>query len=72
MTGKEHGKAFVEAILLFAARAFKPRGFRVSIAEFNLRSQRTFLGLGFVKANSFSRDGDGMRFVQLQRALEPE
>jgi len=48
MTGKGDGKAFVEAILQFAATAFEPSRFRVSIAEFNLRSQSTFLGLGFV------------------------
>jgi len=72
LVGKGLGKVYVEAILQFAATAFEPSRFRVSIAEFNLRSQSTFLGLGFVKTNSFSREGDGMKFVQLQRALEPE
>ena len=68
MVGKGHGKAFVAAILAFAAGAFKPERIRVTIAAFNERSQRTFLGLGFTKTNRFNRDGDGMEFVQLERA----
>ena len=72
LVGNGLGKVFVEAILQFAATAFKPSRFRVTIAEFNLRSQKVFLGLGFTKTGSFDREGDGMRFVQLQRASGTE
>ena len=67
LVGKGLGKAFVAAILAFAAEAFKPERFRVTIAAFNERSQRAFLGLGFAKTNSFNRVGDGLGFVQLER-----
>lgn len=69
MTGKGLGKAFVGVILDYAARAFDPARFRVTIAEFNQRSQKVFLGLGFALTNRFERDGDGMRFVQLEREI---
>ncbi len=67
MVGRGLGMAFVDAILRFATVEFNPARFRVSIAEFNKRSQRTFLKLGFVETYGFDRDGDGMRFVQLER-----
>jgi len=67
MIGRGLGKAFIAAILKFATEEFYPRRFRVSIAKFNKRSQRTFLKLGFIETNSFNRDGDGMKFIQLER-----
>ena len=41
--------------------------FRVSIAEFNKRSQKVFLKSGFVQTHSFVRDSDGMKFVQFEK-----
>lgn len=70
MVGRGLGKAFVAAILQFAVEAFKPDRFRVSIAGFNQRSQRTFLNLGFHQTHSFSRQGDGMAFIQLEREVQ--
>ena len=67
MVGRGLGGPFVDAILRFATEEFNPGRFRVSIAEFNKRSQRTFLKLGFIETYSFNRDGDRMRFVQLER-----
>ena len=67
IVGKGLGKAFVVAILRFATEQFKPKRFRVSIAEFNKRSQITFSRLGFMKTYNFNREGDGMRFVQFER-----
>jgi RimJ/RimL family protein N-acetyltransferase len=67
MVGKGLGAAFVDAILHYAAGEFSPERFRVSVAAFNQRSQRTFLKLGFVETASFKRVTDGMRFVQLER-----
>jgi RimJ/RimL family protein N-acetyltransferase len=70
MTGRGQGRVFTEAILAFATEAFKPSMFRVTIAEFNQRSQRVFLGLGFMKTGSYERAGDGMRFIQFERQAE--
>ena len=67
MIGRGLGKAFVAAILKFATEELCPRRFRVSIAKFTKRSQRTFLKLGFIETRSFNRDGDGMKFIQLER-----
>jgi ribosomal-protein-alanine N-acetyltransferase len=65
--GKGHGKFFIDAILAFALEEFGPSKFRVSIAEFNERSQRAFQNQGFEAIVSFIRSGDGMKFVQLER-----
>jgi RimJ/RimL family protein N-acetyltransferase len=65
--GKGHGRAFVAAVLGFAVVNFNPDIFRVTIAAFNQRSQRVFLGLGFKQTERFDRDSDGMKFVQLER-----
>jgi len=70
MVGRGLGKAFVAAILQFAVEAFQPDRFRVSIARFNQRSRRTFLNLGFRQTHSFSRQGDEMEFVQLEREVQ--
>jgi RimJ/RimL family protein N-acetyltransferase len=67
LVGKGQGSAFIAAILGFAVKEFNPAAFRVTIAAFNQRSQRVFFGLGFRETGSFDRDGDGMRFVQLER-----
>jgi ribosomal-protein-alanine N-acetyltransferase len=65
--GKGLGKFFIGAILAFALEEFGPSKFRVSIAEFNKRSQRVFQNQGFEEIASFIRIGDGMKFVQLER-----
>jgi RimJ/RimL family protein N-acetyltransferase len=70
LIGKGLGEIFVSAIIGFATEEFSPRTFRVSIAAFNKRSQKTFLNLGFVKTHQFSRDGDGMKFLQFERDVE--
>ena len=69
LVGRGFGGDFVKSILRFAADEYQPVKFRVSIAEFNKRSQKTFMNLGFVNTFSFDRDGDGMRFVQLEREV---
>ena len=70
LVGRGFGRAFVAAILGFATNQYHPERFRVSIAEFNKRSQKTFQNLGFVETHRFPRDGDGMEFVQLERDVE--
>ena len=70
LVGRGFGRNFVETILRFGAEEYQPVKLRVSIAEFNKRSQRTFMNLGFIETFSFNRDGDGKRFVQLERELD--
>ena len=65
--GKGFGKLFINTILAYALEEFKPVKFRVSIADFNKRSQRAFQNQGFKEVASFNRIGDGMKFVQLER-----
>jgi RimJ/RimL family protein N-acetyltransferase len=67
--GQGYGKSFIGAILAFAMDEFEPVKFRVSIAAFNLRSQRAFLGQGFIEVTRFGRDNDGMEFVQLEKEI---
>jgi RimJ/RimL family protein N-acetyltransferase len=61
------GRLFIEAILAFAQNEFGMSKFRVSIASFNLRSQRAFIAQGFKEYIRFRRTSDGMEFTQLQR-----
>ena len=67
LVGMGKGKVFVETILWFALAEFSPKRFRVTIAKFNERSQKTFLKLGFVEIQTFTRKSDGMRFIRLER-----
>jgi ribosomal-protein-alanine N-acetyltransferase len=71
-TGQGLGKLFVRAILDYAQKRYRPGRFRVTIAEFNKRSLRTFQSLGFCETFRFLRSGDGLEFIQLERtsALE--
>ena len=66
-TGNGLGKFFVTAILRFALANYKSLRFRVTVAEFNVRSMRTFQSLNFVETVRFNRPSDGLAFVQLER-----
>ena len=66
-TGRGLGRYFISAILQYALDTYKPAKFRVSIAEFNLRSQRAFLRQGFEEVAHFNRTTDGMPFLQFER-----
>jgi len=71
--GRGLGTGFVASILEFAQETFAPETLRVTIAEFNRRSQRTFQRLGFAETSRFTRNSDGLVFVQLEReAQAPE
>ena len=65
--GQGLGSHFISAILQFALERYSPANFRVSIAEFNLRSQRAFLSQGFNEMARFKRTTDGMPFVQFEK-----
>ena len=57
-TGKGFGKLVLTEFLAYALAAFRPDRFRATIAAFNLRSQRTFFGLGFVESGRFFANGN--------------
>ena len=56
-TGRGLGKLVLAEFLDFALDVYRPDRFRATIAAFNLRSQRTFLGLGFVETSRFFANG---------------
>jgi ribosomal-protein-alanine N-acetyltransferase len=67
--GQGEGSRFVEAILHYGLQRYKTQGFRVTIAEFNKRSLKTFLSLGFKETNRFKRPGDHLAFIQLEKMI---
>lgn len=67
LTGQGLGAGFVEEILAYAWKAYHPEIFRVTVADFNLRSMQTFLNLGFEVTGHFIRERGKMPFTQLER-----
>jgi RimJ/RimL family protein N-acetyltransferase len=67
--GKGLGEGFVTAILDYACRMYVPHTLRVTVADFNQRSLRTFRKLGFERIFRFKREPDGMPFTQLERRI---
>jgi ribosomal-protein-alanine N-acetyltransferase len=65
LTGQGRGHLFVQAVLDLAWREFSPAFFRVTVAEFNRRAQRVWMGAGFETVQSFARSGDGVPFLVL-------
>lgn len=53
MTGKGVGASFMEAGLGYAAAAYRPRGFRLSVATFNQRAITVYERVGFVRGATF-------------------
>ncbi len=69
LVGKGLGGRFVQAILDHARRAYEPQVLRVTVADFNQRSLRTFHKLGFEPTAWFKREPDGMPFTQMERRI---
>ncbi|MEZ4645379.1 MAG: GNAT family N-acetyltransferase [Chloroflexota bacterium] len=53
-TGQGQGYRFVAAVIEFAQKTFQPTMLRVTIAEFNERAKRVWLGQGFVEGQRFT------------------
>jgi [ribosomal protein S18]-alanine N-acetyltransferase len=68
-TGRGLGKLVLIEFLEFVLDAYHPDRFRATIAAFNLRSQRTFLGLDFVETSRFFANGS--EWVIVTRAAVP-
>lgn len=69
LVGQGLGHGFVTDILEYARKTFQPDLFRVTVADFNLRSLKTFQKLGFERTNHFDRHPDGMSFTELERSV---
>ena len=67
LTGQGRGEVFVTAVLKYARRAYNPDRFRVTVADFNQRSMKTFQKLGFEVKVHFLRHPDSLPFTQLER-----
>lgn len=67
LTGKGLGKDFVGAVLDFARDTYQPEIYRVTVAEFNQRSQKTFLDLGFSVCSCFTGELVDRKYTQLER-----
>ena len=67
LTGQGLGAGFVSEILAYAWKIFRPEIFRVTVADFNLRSLTTFQNLGFLAVGHFVRKAGKMPFTQLER-----
>ena len=67
LTGRGQGAAFGAALLEFTQRTFAAPVLRVTIAEFNGRSQRLAVKAGFRPVSRFLRKRDGMPFVVMVR-----
>lgn len=63
LTGHGLGATFAAAVVAFAIAHYAPPRLRVTIAAFNQRAQRVWLGLGFQPVAHFGRTGDGMPFT---------
>ena len=72
LTGVGRGHKFVSAILEYARERFHPDRFRVTIADFNLRSLKTFQSLGFKIQGSFVREMVDIHFFHLEKSVKEE
>jgi [ribosomal protein S18]-alanine N-acetyltransferase len=69
LTGRGQGQSFLEDGLAFAREQFEPRGFRLSVAEFNRRAIRVYERVGFTQTRTFAHETNGgvYRFVEMER-----
>lgn len=72
LTGQDLGKDFVTAVLNFARNTYRPEVYRVTVADFNQRSLKTFQRLGFSIRDQFTRDFGEVIFTQLERSVKKE
>ena len=70
LVGQGLGRDFVSAILDFAKYRYNPGSFRVTIADFNQRSQNTFLSHGFREGYKFIREMIEIPFTQYLKEIK--
>ena len=67
LTGQGHGLTYVNTVLDFAGRTFKPTLLRVTVAEFNKRAVRVWEKAGFRPVQRFQESQDERDYVVLKR-----
>ena len=67
LVGQGRGADFIGVILNFAETRYQPDNFRVTIADFNQRSQKTFQKHGFVESHKFIRELVELPFTQFEK-----
>lgn len=70
LVGRGLGRYFVSAILDYAYKRYQPECFRVTIADFNQRSQKTFQNLGFKESCYFIRELEDIPFTQFEKEIK--
>lgn len=70
LVGQGQGMDFVSAILNYAKYQYNPGSFRVSIADFNQRSQKIFLKHGFRESHKFIREMVEIPFTQYEKEIK--
>ncbi len=72
LVGQGHGKQYAAAVANYGATQYKAQRLRVTIAAFNQRAQRVWLGLGFQPVERFIKVDSEDAFVVMSRsAREP-
>lgn len=67
LTGQGLGSAFAGNVIKNGLDKYDPTKLRVTIAAFNKRAMRTWGKNGFRQTQEFEREGDGMKFVVMNR-----
>jgi len=69
LTGRGLGRSVLEEGLAYARARFRPRRFRLSVAEFNTRAITVYERVGFVRTRSYRHELNGREFtfVELER-----
>jgi ribosomal-protein-alanine N-acetyltransferase len=69
LTGRGLGQPFLEAGLAFASKRFRPRRFKLSVAEFNQRAITVYERAGFAITRSFEHETNGgvFPFVEMEK-----
>ena len=62
LTGQGQGNVYAEAVFAFAHEHFDSKALRVTIAEFNKRSQRVVEKVGFTRAEVFTKPASDKRY----------
>jgi RimJ/RimL family protein N-acetyltransferase len=65
LTGQGHGSDYVDAVIDFACRTFRPDQLRVTIAAFNTRAMRVWEKAGFQTMQKFQGGWENIDFVVL-------
>ncbi len=63
LTNQGKGINYVQSVINFAIETFNPTALRVTIAEFNVRAQKVWQKIGFVKISKFQSHRNKIPFV---------